>query len=247
MSKKTGFCVGLLLAALGLAGGEAGAAEGAYTDLRFVGQAAKAGSGSNLVTYFRNSSDGKSLAWTTCGNSGATSGCYGSGDLEGFGNACAVLSGPGNILYVLDKQSLNAKGELTQTPALFMFRQSITETGDGLVGVSFRLAKKVALPLTGGAEVRCSMAANAQDVVLGTDKSASVAFFDKKAHTVRNEPAGGTAGVRSITANEAGYVVVTSLDDGLAVYDKDSQLQISGGTTAQTFVSNKVNAVELTN
>lgn len=245
MSKKTGVYAGLLLAALGLSGGEAGAAEGAYADLRFLGKA-KAGAGSNLVTHFQNYSGGKNLAWTTCGTSGATSGCYGSGDLEGFGNACAVLSGPGGFLYVLDKQGLNAKGELTQTSALFVFRQAISETGDGLVSVSFRLAEKVSLPLTGGATVRCSMAANPQDVVIGTDKSTSVTFFDKKTHAVRSAPAGGTGGVRSITANEAGYVVVTSLDDGLAIYDKDSQLQASGGTTAQTFVSNRLNAVELT-
>lgn len=234
MSIKSGFRAAFVIASLGLSWGQAGAAE-----------SAKAGAG-GLYTYFQESTDGKSLGWSTCGSTGPTSGCYGAGTLQGFGNACAALSGPGGRLYVFDKQSLDANGEPTQEAALFVFRQSIEVSGDGQATVSFRQVKKAPLPLQGGATAHCFIAANAQDVVLGTDADGAIAWLDKKTNAVR-PGASGAGKTSSITANEAGFVVIVNEDKSLAIYDQNSQLQQSGGTFTNNFVPNRLSGVQLGN
>jgi hypothetical protein len=232
-------------AAAALCGLEAAAAdEATYTSLSFLGAPVPAGAGSSLFTSFENHPGAGFISWLTCGSTPTSSGCYGSGQLGGFGNACAMLSGTGGALYVMDRQGLDAKGNPTGATALLVYKQKIDETPDGVVSASIVLAGKFPLPVKGGARVKCFMAANAKDVVLGTDKDSRLVFFDKKTRDIRSEGGEGAYPVQSITANEAGYVLV-NLGDGFAVYGRDSVLQVSGGAVGQPLFPNKSNGVSL--
>lgn len=91
-----------------------------------------------------------------------------------------------------------------------MYRYALTNTvqppNDA---VTYKLSKKITLPLTGGTNVRCSLASNAGFLFVGTDKSTSVVRVAKNGLTlasfagISNNPT-----VSAITADANGFVMV---------------------------------------
>ena len=75
--------------------------------------------------------------------------------------------------------------------------------------VTYKLSKKITLPLTGGTNVRCSLASNACFLFVGTDKSTSVVRVAKNGLTLASFAGiSYNPTVSAITADANGFVMV---------------------------------------
>ena len=182
-----------------------------------------------FTTYESNGNN--NIAWVTCGSTKNTSGCYGAGTLGPFGRVCAVIEGQpvtvGNTvtrsLYVLDG------GSNTNIVSLNVFKKTDTITSNSDT-VSITPSKKLTLPLTGGGNALCSMAANDGFIFVGTDASPNAVKVNKLTYSLTK--LGGFSPplpVTAITANDYGYVTVTQQaatgGSGFSVYGLNGMLQ----------------------
>lgn len=147
-----------------------------------------------------------------CGSVPGSEGCYGSGELGPFGHVGALVESvahtAGNVvthnIYVVDVAA-GASGA-----DVMLYRYILTNTvqppNDS---ISYRLVKKIPLPLTGGPDVRCSLAANGGFLFVGTDKSASVVRVAKNGYAIASfVEASNNPTVAAITADANGFVLV---------------------------------------
>ena len=125
-----------------------------------------------------------------------------------FGHVGAMVEGTPNWfenavardVFIVDVASGAAGNEVV------LYRYEITNTvSPPYDTVSYKLLKTVPLPLIGGATVRCSMAASAGYLYIGTNKSTSAVQVTKQTYAIvdvggfSNEPT-----VTAITADDLG-------------------------------------------
>lgn len=184
-----------------------------------------------FTTYSSNTT---TISYLVCGSLPQSSGCFSSGSLGTFEQACAVLQGTpmqkGDVItrsiYVLDKRT-----SASDPIQLYVFKRTDTIT-DTFDTVQVKQTKKISLNLTGGASSHCSMAGNNGFVYAATDVDTTVAAVDKKAFTVTQT--GGfspPATVQSITADDRGYVTL-HFQSGYYLYDPNGNLEQDGGGAA---------------
>jgi hypothetical protein len=197
-----------------------------------------------FTTYESNGNN--NIAWVTCGSTKNTNGCYGADTLGPFNRVCAVMEGEpvtvGNTvtrsIYILDG------GSSTSRVSLNVFKKTdiITTNSDT---VSITPGKKLTLPLTGGSNALCGMAANDGFIFVGTDASPNAVKVNKLTYSLTQ--LGGFSPplpVTAITANDYGYVTVTqeaaTQGSGFSVYGPNGMLQEDGG--GAPFIPNTKNA-----
>jgi hypothetical protein len=109
----------------------------------------------NLYTTYQFNSNDTAISWMTCGVTQQSSGCFGSGQLSGFGKVCAVLVGAASIAGNTVTQAvcvLDGSYQSGSHVVLDVFRKTdvITASSDA---TTFTLVKRAAVPLIGGASV----------------------------------------------------------------------------------------------
>jgi hypothetical protein len=141
-------------------------------------------------------------------------------------------------IYVLDGSS-NTRGVLLN---VFKKTDIVTDNGDT---VSITPSKKLTLPLAGGSNALCTMAANDGFIFVGTDASPNAVRVNKLTYSLTK--LGGFSPplpVTAITANDYGYVTVTqeaaTQGSGFSVYGPNGMLQEDGG--GARFIPNTTNA-----
>jgi hypothetical protein len=184
-----------------------------------------------FTTY---SGGGTSISYVVCGSLPQSSGCYGSGTLSPFEQACAVLEGKAKqknnvvtrAIYVLDRRT---SPSAAITLSVYTRTDTISASSDS---IQVSLTKQVSLGLNGGASSHCSMAANNDFVYAATDADTVAAGMNKSTFAVSQ--LGGfspPANIVSITADERGYVSL-HFNGGFYVYGPDGSLQEDGGGAA---------------
>jgi len=175
--------------------------------------AAAAAPDAGLYTGYVFSGSYSSVSFFVCGSVPGSSGCYGSGSLGPFGHAGAMLeSGARTVgnavshtIYVVD-----VAGGASGTDVV-LYRYLLTNTVQPPYdSVTYKLTKKLTLPLTGGANVRCSLASNAGFLFIGTDQSTSVVRVAKTGFALNSF--GGFSNnptVAAITTDAHGFVIVS--------------------------------------
>jgi len=202
-----------------------------------------------ITTY---SGDGTNISWITCGSTPTSEGCFESGSLGPFGRACAFLEGSTwnsrNVatrrLYVLDTGKTDG-GEVT----LHVYKK-VDTISTKYITTTITPVTSVALGLTGGATVGCSMAANTVAIFAGTSTSTNAVKIMK--HDLSTQALGGWSPplvVSTITADSAGYVTVNfkttanSWDEGFILFGPDGSGMEEGG--GAQLVPNTLNAIGL--
>jgi hypothetical protein len=198
-----------------------------------------------FTTYSVNQSL-TSVSWIVCGSTQQTEGCYASGTLAPFNQACAVLESlPTSTnfttvtrnIYVLDA------GTFAGNVTLSIYRKTDTVSpSNDTVHVTL-LAVVPLTNLVGGAGVTCYMAGNPTNVYAATNQSTLAATVNTTTF------AAGSAGafdlnVSGITADGYGYVTITQgtgFPSGFAVYGPDGSFKEDGG--GASFMANPFNAV----
>lgn len=160
--------------------------------------------------YTTYASGGTYVTYIVCGYVGF-SGCFGSGTLDPFEQACAVLEGTpkqkDNIItraiYILDKRTAN---DVPITLTVF----TRTDTfANGLDSIKVTQTKQIPLGVTGGTKSDCAMAASDAVIYAGTTADTSVIAIDKKSFALETIVAGyPLTKLKSITADERGYVAM---------------------------------------
>ena len=185
---------------------------------------------SNYTTYNFSPT---SITWITCGSTSTSEGCYGSGEINGFGKICAVLQDTAkasdksrNDLYVLDSDYKHQG-----TVALHVIRKTVT-TANGFITTKFARLQTIDLPLQGGHNVGCQAAANASVVIVATNASTTAVEINKGTFS-----AGSVGGfsppstVTSIVADAAGYITV-NFGEGFYLFGPDGSGVEDGGGSA---------------
>jgi len=198
-----------------------------------------------LFTTYTMAQNATNVNWVVCGSLPGTSGCYGSGSLGPFAKIGALLEGNtttrGNtvtrFIYVVD---VNAPGNGV---VLNVYKKTDTiDVSDDTINVS--LFKTVNLPLTGGSQALCSMAANRKFLYIGTDQGTLAVEVTKKGFSMTS--AGGfNLPVTEITADKYGFVTITQGVNGgpssFTTYGPDGLPKEDGG--GAPFMLNPINAV----
>jgi YD repeat-containing protein len=163
----------------------------------------------NYGTYSGN----PNVAWSVCGSTQQTTGCYGAGTLGPFGKVAALIEGNPStnsststvtrFIYILDI----ATGPNLNGVILYVFRRTdvISPSTDN---VNVTLAKTVSLPLVGGTAAAGFMAANTTSLFIGTNQSSPAVQVQKKGFTITTLDSGIT-NVSAITADPYGFITVT--------------------------------------
>jgi hypothetical protein len=205
---------------------------------------------STLYTTYSLFSGDQNLSLTVCGSLPGSEGCYGSALLGPFGKIGALLEGnpstSGSVvtraIYVVDI----AAGTTGTDVNLNIYKKTDT-INSSFDTVSVTLFKTISLPLTGGSNAVCSMAANAGFLFIGTDQSPQGVEVKKSTGTVTL--LGGFSppiNVTAITADQYGYVTVTqggfgTFPNGFSVFGSNGFEQEDGG--GADFMLGTTNAV----
>ena len=193
----------------------------------------RANAASNITTYQFSAN---AIGWTTCGVTNAAAGCFGSGELDGFGNVCAIMESASSTsgektkrdLYVIDSD-YDQKGSL----ALVVLRMVVTESSSR-IATRFTKLKMIPLPLTGGASAGCIAASNAQSLVVGTKTSTNAVAVSLKDFLVKTLPGFSPAqALSSIVSNPDGYISVNHTN-GFYLYGPNGSIGLTG--TGPSFV-----------
>jgi hypothetical protein len=124
-------------------------------------------------------------------------------------------------------------GSNTNIVSLNVFKKTDTITSNSDT-VSITPSKKLTLPLTGGSNALCSMAANDGFIFVGTDASPNAVKVNKLTYSLTKLPGfSPPLPVTAITANDYGYVTVTqeaaTQGSGFFVYGPNGMSQEDGG------------------
>jgi hypothetical protein len=195
-----------------------------------IGHAATIDSG--LYTTYSTYNSNTTLDWVVCGSVADSNGCFDSGELGPFGKIGSIIEGSkaynvsaGTVtryLYVIDQEYGSAQNGV----ALYAYKRVDTITST-FVTTTFTLEKTLSLSLTGGSSATVFVGANSGYLVIGTSLSFVPVEVEKKNYAVTSidiidqPPA-------SITADNYGYIVVTSAE-GFFVIGPDGALQEDGG------------------
>ncbi|MFY9561633.1 MAG: hypothetical protein WAQ52_15475 [Terriglobales bacterium] len=200
-----------------------------------------------LFTTYGMDSNRTGVSWVVCGSTQQSSGCYAAGALGPFGKIGALMEGNPSThtntvtraIYVVDVASNGAD------VVLYVYKKTDTITAQTDT-VSVTLDKTVNLPLIGGTDALCSMAANKGFLFIGTDRTPQGVEVTKKKLGVTTF--GGFSpplNVTAITADKYGYVTATFGGSGspgaFIVFGPNGGFQEDGGGTP--FTLNPINAV----
>lgn len=194
----------------------------------------------NLYTDYSMGPEFVSLI--SCGQLVNAHGCFGGSDISPpFEQACAVVEDPPvykknkvmRTIYILDSRNSSKDPML-----LYIYARTDTITAnDDTVDVEYQ--QRIFLGNTGGFGSKCRMVNSPNFVYVGTNKSKTAIQFNKSNQTMVN--IGKAGGVVSITADNRGYVAVTSGDggevdeyapDGTAVAEGYQETDFVGTTNA---------------
>jgi|SRR5579862_130517 len=183
-----------------------------------------------LFTGYTLFTDYSGVSFFVCGSVPGSDGCYGSGTLGPFKHIGALLEGGprtvGNVvsrnIYVVDV----AGGTSGTDVVLYRYLMSNTVTPP-YDAVAYKLLKQITLPLTGGAKSRCSMAANANYLFIGTDQSPSAVRVTKNGLAMVTV-GGSSSTVASITTDANGFVIVNG-GGSFVVFGPNGEPEEDGG------------------
>jgi hypothetical protein len=187
---------------------------------------------SGLFTTYTIDTAKTTLSWVVCGSISGGSGCYGSGQLGPFGHVGSIVESAriydvheGTVtryLYVVDQEYGSGENGV----ALYVYERvdTIASSSDH---TTFTQKKTISLPLTGGSSAVVFMATNQDFLVIGTSGSTIPIEVDK--HTFDVTPLTIISQApNSITADNYGYVVVTSAE-GFFVVGPSGTIEEDGG------------------
>jgi len=187
---------------------------------------------SGLFTTYTNDNAKTTLYWTVCGSIPPGSGCYGGGSAGPFGNIGSIVEGGksynntlGTVtrhLYVIDK----AYGSSQNGVAVYDYKR-VDTIANGNDTITFTLVKTLSLPLMGGSAATVYVGANPSYLVIGTSLSAVPVEMKKSSYAVTSLGIISQIPI-SITADNYGYINVTSAD-GFFVVGPNGSVQEDGG------------------
>ena len=195
---------------------------------------------STLYTSYFFGTGYQNLTLIVCGSTTQSSGCFGSAGLGPFGKVGAMIEGNPSYnlktstvtrrIYIVDKASGTAGTGVT----LYVYKKTDTITAS-FDTIAVTLTNTLQLPLTGGANAICSMAANNGYLFIGTDQSPQAVRVQKS--NLSTQGIGGFSppiNVTSITSDKYGYVTVTfggftSGEDGFYTFGPNGQGVGDGG------------------
>jgi hypothetical protein len=185
-----------------------------------------------LYTTYTTYDAKTTLSWLVCGSLADSSGCYQSGSLGPFGEIGTVIEGSktynnskGTVtryLYVIDQEYGSAQDGV----ALYAYKRVDTITSS-YVTTTFTLEQTVSLPLTGGSSATVFAGGNSGYLVIGSSLSTVPVEVTKKTYAVSSIDIISQVPV-SITADNYGYITVTSAD-AFFVVGPNGQLEEDGG------------------
>lgn len=189
-----------------------------------------------LFTAYVPSTGFTNMAFFVCGSVPGSEGCYGSGSLGPFGRVGAMIEGGARVsgsavthnVYVVDVAAGASKTDV------LLYRYLFTNTVQPpYATITYKLSKKIPLPLTGGIKAHASLAANAGFLFVGTDQSTSVVRVTKNGYALTSF--GGFSNnptVSAITSDPHGFVMVAfggNTDGGNIEFGPDGNIFGDGG------------------
>jgi hypothetical protein len=177
-----------------------------------------------LFTSYNHVNGGQQISWVTCGTAvSGNSGCFGSGQIGPFGNACAVTSIGDKIIVVDANRFVSGTG--AYTASVHVYNQVVSSSP------SVTYQKSLDLPLPPSTTARCWAATLGAQVYVGTSESPAYFSVNIVNGIVSSGQICGTPTTGIFSRGE--YLVV---DQGscLAYFSK-SGMQFSGGTSGTTF------------
>jgi hypothetical protein len=175
------------------------------------------------------------LSWLVCGSVGGSEGCYSSGQLGPFGQIGSIVESAkvynvtegvvGRFLYVVDQ----AYGPGRNGVALYVYKRVDTIVGSS-ENTMFTLEKTISLSLIGGSKAIVFLAANKGYLVIGTNKSAMTVVVNKHTYVIAPLTVFPSQTNTSITADNYGYVTVTSANGFFVVGPDGGVLEDGGGS-----------------
>ncbi len=187
---------------------------------------------SGLFTTYTTYTAKTTLYWVVCGSIGTSEGCYSAGQLGPFGQIGSIVESAKVIdiregtvtrfLYVVDQ----AYGSGQNGVALYVY-QRIDTIASGNDHTTFTLKKTISLPLVGGSQAIVFLAANKVYLVIGTSNSTVPVEINKRTYVITQLTIISQTPI-SITADNYGYVTVTSANS-FVVVGPDGALREDGG------------------
>ena len=235
--------LGCIALALSLSWGLLSAAPGAQAAVyrTSVAPAANSAPDANLYTLYEVWYAFTFINYDVCGSVPGSFGCYGSGQLTGFGRVGAMIEGEPNVdtatntvrrdIYVVDQ----AVGGGTSTKmSLSVYRLAEVIKGP-LPPITCVRIKKIELPLAGGLTVKTSIAADARYLFIGTDQGTNGVRVSKSDYSVTS--IGGitpATPLSAISADNEGYVTTAfgGPTGGFSVANPDGTPNRSGTGSA---------------
>jgi hypothetical protein len=168
---------------------------------------------STLYTQYFTLQPPTQIHWVTCGSTQQSEGCYGSGTLGPFANACSIVqSVPVPIssntviryIYVLDSGSTAGGAVLTAYKRVDVISPTYDTT---------TITTAATVPLTalvGGTGVSCMLAQNPTNVYASTSQSTSAAAINKTSYSATSL-SGFDGVVSSISADSYGFVTINQV------------------------------------
>jgi hypothetical protein len=187
---------------------------------------------SGLFTTYTTDGGKTTLSWVVCGSIGKGNGCYGSGQLGPFGQIGSIVESAKVIdiregtvtrfLYVVDQ----AYGSGQNGVALYVYQRIDTIASES-DHTTFTLKKTISLQLVGGNQATVFLAANKGYLVIGTSNSSVPVEINKRTYVITPLTIISQTPT-SITADNYGYVTVTSANEFFVV-GPDGATQEDGG------------------
>ena len=202
---------------------------------------------STLYTQYFTLQPPTQIHWVTCGSTQQSEGCYGSGTLGPFANACSIVqSVPVPIssntviryIYVLDSGSTAGGAVLTAYKRVDVISPTYDTT---------TITTAATVPLTalvGGTGVSCMLAQNPTNVYASTSQSTSAVAINKTSYSATSL-SGFDGVVSSISADSYGFVTINQVAGqgvhGFFVVGPDGSEQEDGG--GDYFMINPINGM----
>jgi len=186
-----------------------------------------------FTNYFSGGNPATTINWVTCGSTAQSEGCYESGMLGPFTNACSIVQSvpaPLNFntvlryIYVMDAGSRAGGATLT----IYKRIDVISPTYDTTTITQLAV---VALPtLAAGPGATCATSQNPTNVYAGTYQGPNIAVINKTNFSVSSFA--GSENLSALTADYYGFVTISwgsGFPDDSVTIGPNGQTQQSGG------------------
>jgi hypothetical protein len=165
----------------------------------------------NIAELYSFSNNFQNVGYVACGHFPDVR-CVARGSIGPFGYVGGLVEGYPTIngntvqrnLYIVDI----AAGTNSSDVVLFRYQRTDTVTADSY-DITYKLTASVKLPLVGGSDATCTLAANLRFVAIGTDKSVSAVVVTKGSLDLRKiDGVFDMSPVSTITANDNGFISI---------------------------------------